>query len=70
MVIASDQEFFFPRESRTSSKQLVNEPSVFEPLKFFCIYVLKDDAVDKVHDSDPILLTGAIFFISLAFRNI
>ena len=30
---------FFLRDSRTSTKQpVVNEPSVFEPLKFYCIY--------------------------------
>ena len=30
---------FFPRDSRTSFETaMVNEPSVFEPLKFYCIW--------------------------------
>ena len=28
---------FFPGDSRMSSKQGIKEPSVFEPMKFYCI---------------------------------
>ena len=28
---------FFPRDSRTNKKAVVIEPSVFEPLKLYCI---------------------------------
>ena len=30
----------FPRDSRTSSKTVVNEPSVFELLKVYCMFLL------------------------------
>ena len=35
MVPKSAAKVFFPRDSRTA---VVNEPSVFEPLEFYCIY--------------------------------
>ena len=41
LIILHMQLWDFPRISRTSSKQpWVNEPSVFEPLKFYCIWIV------------------------------
>ena len=41
-IIISDLQLldFFPRDSRTSSNSRVNEPSVFEPLKFYCCIII------------------------------
>ena len=37
------------RDHDESSSQLVNEPSEFEPLKFYCIYFLGDQRHDSVY---------------------
>ena len=37
-IMSASTEFVFVRDSRMSSKKAVeNEPSVFEPLKFYCM---------------------------------